>query len=267
MSHRNDTGHRNGTRGIPSPARVSPQAEDLVLRSHWASRLSPSDLSQVLQHVEERRCAAGECALHAGVVVEHWTGVAEGFGKMSVASAQGRASTLTGVGPGVWFGEGSLMKSEARRYDVFALRPMRLVLVPRQIFQWLRDTSIPFNHFLQELLNARLSLFIGMLSEDRLLDTDARVAYGLASLFHEDLYPNANRHLHINQGEVGLLANVSRQRANRALGRLQDLGLIKLGRQGLEVLDIDRLRRVAAGQPLDTLPPAHPAPAVAPPRA
>jgi CRP-like cAMP-binding protein len=230
---------------------LSAKASDLVQGSHWAHKLSAAELATVLQQAQERRFAAGDCALHAGVVVEHWTGVAEGFAKMTVASAQGRASTLTGVGPGVWFGEGSLMKNEPRRYEVCALRPLRLVLVPRPVFQWLRDTSIPFNHYLQDLLNARLSLFIGMLSEDRLLDVDARVAYGLASLFHDDLYPNANRHLHINQGEVGSLANVSRQRANRALGRLQELGVIKLGRQGLTVLDIDRLRRVAAGQPLD----------------
>lgn len=239
---------------IPNQSHLSPAAQQLVLGSRWARHLSQGELSTVLRQTAETRFAAGECALHAGVVVDHWTGVAEGFAKMSVASADGRAATLTGIGPGVWFGEGSLMKSEARRYDVVALRPLRLVLVPRPVFQWLRDSSIAFNHFLQDLLNARLSLFIGMLSEDRLLDADARVAYGLASLFHDDLYPNANRHLHINQGEVGLLANVSRQRANRALGRLQDMGLIKLGRQGLTVLDIHRLRRAAAGQPLDTAP-------------
>lgn len=233
---------------IPGQARPSRKAEELVRQSHWARSLTPDQLDTVLAQVEERCFAAGDCALHAGERVAHWTGVAEGFAKMSVASAQGRASTLTGVCTGVWFGEGSLMKGEPRRYDVYALRPLRLALVPRHIFQWLRDTSIPFNHSLQDLLNARLSLFIGMLSEDRLLDTDARVAYGLASLFHDDLYPNASRHVQINQGEVGLLANVSRQRANVALRRLQDLALIRISRQGLTVLDIDGLRRVAAGQ-------------------
>ncbi len=235
-------------RGIPQSRRLTRKAEELVRQSHWGASLTAEQLEAVLDQAEERTYAAGECALHAGERVAHWTGVAEGFAKMSVASAQGRASTLTGVCAGVWFGEGSLMKGEARRYDVCALRPLRLVLVPRSVFQWLRDTSIPFNHCLQDLLNARLSLFIGMLSEDRLLDTDARVAYGLASLFHDDLYPNASRHLQINQGEVGLLANVSRQRANVALQRLQDMALIRLGRQGLTVLDIDGLRRVAAGQ-------------------
>lgn len=219
-------------------------------QSTWARRLTPAQLSEVLAHLEERRFAGGDCVLHAGDVVEHWTGIVEGFAKMSVTSAQGRVSTLTGVCEGVWFGEGSLMKHECRRYDVYALRPLCLALLPRQVFQWLRDTSIPFNHYLQDLLNARLCLFIGTLSDDRLLDTDARVAQGLASLFHEDLYPQARRQLRIDQTEVGLLANVSRQRAHVALHRLQDQQLIRLERCGLTVLDVEGLRRAAMGQPV-----------------
>ncbi|MBL8302200.1 MAG: Crp/Fnr family transcriptional regulator [Ideonella sp.] len=238
-------------RAIPGAAGTVRRAATLVQQARWARGLTREQLDEVLAHTEERSYAAGDCALHAGEPVAHWTGVVEGFAKMSVASAQGRASTLTGVSAGVWFGEGSLMKREARRYDVVALRPLRLALVPRSVFEWLRDTSIPFNHSLQDLLNARLSLFIGMLSEDRLLDTDARVAHGLASLFHDDLYPNASPHVQLNQGEVGLLANVSRQRANVALRRLQAHALIRIGRQGLTVLDIDGLRRVADGRPLN----------------
>lgn len=234
----------NSTPRSPRPSR---QTEDWVRQSTWARRLTHAQLGVVLEHTEERLHAGGECVLQAGERVEHWTGIVEGFAKMSVTSAQGRVSTLTGVCEGVWFGEGSLMKHECRRYDVYALRPLRLALMPRPVFQWLRDTSIPFNHYLQDLLNARLCLFIGTLSDDRLLDTDARVAQGLASLFHEDLYPQARCHLRIDQSEVGLLANVSRQRANVALHRLQDLGLIRLERSGLTVLDVDGLRRVADG--------------------
>lgn len=233
---------------IPDSPRGSRSTEALVRQAPWARRLTADQLAVVLDAVEERRFAAGACVLRAGDVVEHWHSVLEGFAKMSVTSPQGRVSTLTGVCAGVWFGEGSLMKHEPRRYEVVALRPLRLALLPRRVFEWLRETSIPFNHFLQELLNARLSLFIGTLSDDRLLDTDARVAHSLASLFHEDLYPQANAHVRIDQSEVGLLANVSRQRANVALHRLRELGLIRLERRGLTVLDVPGLRRVASGE-------------------
>jgi CRP/FNR family cyclic AMP-dependent transcriptional regulator len=235
-------------RTIPSGPGTPGRTEDFVRHATWARRLSHAQLGLVLDHLEERRFDTGACMLHAGEVVEHWTGIVDGFAKMSVTSAQGRVSTLTGVCAGVWFGEGSLMKHEARRYDVYALRPLRMALVPRRVFECLRETSIPFNHYLQDLLNARLSLFIGTLSDDRLLDTDARVAHSLASLFDEDLYPQAAAQVRIDQTEVGLLANVSRQRAHQALHRLEDLGLLRLERCGLTVLDVAGLRHVASGQ-------------------
>ena len=122
-----------------------------------------------------------------------------------------------------------------------ALRPTRVALMPRRTFEWLRGTSVPFNHYLQDLLNARLSLFIGALAHERLLDTDARVANCLASLFNPDLYPDAPRFLEVGQVEIGLLANVSRQRVNVALQRLQALQLIRLEKRGLTVLDLGGL--------------------------
>jgi hypothetical protein len=116
-----------------------------------------------------------------------------------------------------------------------------VALMPRRTFEWLRGTSVPFNHYLQDLLNARLSLFIGALAHERLLDTDARVANCLASLFNPDLYPDAPRFLEVGQVEIGLLANVSRQRVNVALQRLQALQLIRLEKRGLTVLDLGGL--------------------------
>ena len=232
-------------------ARLQPLAGPLspalamVRRSPWALALSADELEVVLGEVMERAVPAGQFIARSGDVVEHWMGLVDGYAKMSVTSQDGRLSTLTGVGPGVWFGEGSLFKHEKRRYDVVALRPSRVALLPRATFEWLRRTSFPFNHYLQDLLNARLSLFIGTLEHDRLVDTDARVAHGLASLFNADLYPTMPRRVSLGQREIGLLANVSRQRVNVALQRLQDLGLVRVEKGGVVVLDVDGLRDFA----------------------
>jgi CRP-like cAMP-binding protein len=214
----------------------------MVKRSTWAAALTPEQLDKVLAATQPRHVLAGQALLQAGELLEHWIGMVDGFAKMSVASPDGRVSTLTGVGPGVWFGEGSLMKHERLRYDVLALRASTFAMMPREIFEWLRRTSIPFNHHLQDLLNARLSLFIGMLQHDRLADNaDARVARALASLFHEELYASAPRFVALGQREIGLLANVSRQRVNVALQRLQQAGLIRVERRGVTVLDVGGL--------------------------
>ena len=217
----------------------------MVRRSVWAQALAPAQLETVVAETQPALVAAGQAVALCGQPVDHWIGIVDGFAKMSVASPDGRVSTLTGVGPGVWFGEGSLMKHERRRYDVLAVRTSVIAMMPRETFEWLRRTSFAFNHYLQDLLNARLSLFIGMLEHDRLVDTDARVAHALASLFNADLYPDAPQLVELGQRELGLLANVSRQRVNVALHRLQQLGLVRIEKRGVTVLDVQGLRGFA----------------------
>lgn len=243
---------RNFARVIPDNPATPPAfltLEDMVQRSAWAAGLDPSALDHVLGSMQERHVPAGGFMAQAGDPVEHWSGVIGGFVKMSVTTADGRISTLTGAPAGSWFGEGSLLKHEARRYDVVALRSARVALMPRRTFEWLRQTCIPFNHYLQDLLNARLGQFVGMLKSQRLQDPDARVAHCLAGLFDTRLCPRAPCFLEINQEEVGLLANISRQRANVALQRLQALQLIRIEWGGLTALDPAGLQRLSLDRP------------------
>lgn len=152
----------------------------------------------------QRHVPAGAFVARMGQPVEHWTGIIDGLVKMSVTSSNGKVSTLTGLGAGGWYGEGSLLKRESRRYDVVALRPSRVAMLPHTTFDWLRATSLPFNHHLQFLMNARLSLFIGMLEYGRLLSTDARVARCLATLFNTDIYPHPRAYVDLHQQEIAL---------------------------------------------------------------
>ena len=215
---------------------------ELIERSIWGRALQPSELALVLDTSRELRVPAGGLVVGLGDPAEHWLGVIDGVLKMQVGNPGGRVSTLTGVALGAWFGEGSLLRREPFRYAVVALRSSRIAQVPRSTFEALRQRSLPFNHYLQHLMNARLGLFIGLLQTDRLLDADARVARCLASLYNPDLYPDPGPHLNFSQTEVALLAGISRQRANAALQRLAEAGLIQIGTRGMTVLDLEGLR-------------------------
>ncbi|MGA0609888.1 Crp/Fnr family transcriptional regulator [Caldimonas sp. KR1-144] len=222
---------------------------EMLQASTWGRALTEDQLERVACEAREQQVPAGGYAAHAGTVVDHWSGVIEGLLKMSVTAPDGRVTTLAGVNGEGWYGEGSLLKREPRRYDVIALRPSRLVQVPQSTFEWLRHHSLPFNHYLQHLMNARLSLFIGMLQVDRLLSAEERVAHCLSTLFNTDLYPNPRQHVDLSQQEIGLLSGLSRQRANIVLGVLQERGLLRIeARGGITVLDIEGLRRYAAGR-------------------
>lgn len=219
--------------------------DEMIRHSVWGRTLSEHELDRVSAESTERQVPAGGFVARMGQPVEHWTGVIEGLIKMSVASPDGKVSTLTGVNAGGWFGEGSLLKHEARRYDVVALRPTRVALVPRASFERLRATNLPFNHHLQHLMNSRLSLFIGMLEYDRLLGTDARVARCIATLFSADLYPEPRAYVDLRQQEIALLCGVSRQRVNVALRTLQNSGLLRVEPRGVTVIDLEGLRGFA----------------------
>jgi CRP-like cAMP-binding protein len=205
--------------------------------------LSPADLARVEAETVTRICLPGSLVCRKGEAVEAWVGVVDGLVKMTNVSPDGKPTSFVGVGPGGWFGEGSLLKDEPRRYDIVALRESEIAYMPRATFMWLLDTSMAFNRFLLTQLNERLGQFIGMVEYDRLLDPDARVARYLAELFNPILYPGFSRQIRISQEELGYLMGVSRQRVNQALQALDRLGLVRVGYAGIEVLDVEGLRR------------------------
>ncbi len=208
----------------------------------WARLLTAEQMTRVEAEVVERFVPAGGYVCRKGDPVDHWIGVVDGLLKMSSVSPEGKTVTFTGLLTGGWFGEGSVLKTEPRRYDVIALRDSRLAFMPRATFNWLLDNSIPFNRFLLLQLNERLGVFISLVEYDRMLDTDARVARCLAALFNPYLNPSKQRLLQISQEEVGYLCSTSRQRANQALQVLEKAGLLRVDYGSITILDLDGLR-------------------------
>jgi CRP/FNR family cyclic AMP-dependent transcriptional regulator len=149
--------------------------------------------------------------------------------------------TFAGIGPGGWFGEGSVLKNEKRKYDLVALRDTDLALMNRATFMWLFETSVGFNRYLVHQLNERMGQFIATIEHDRIHDPTARVARNLAWLFNPVLYPNVGKRMEITQEELALLAGLSRQVANKALQTLEEGGLIRVDRGGITVTDIPAL--------------------------
>lgn len=216
--------------------------QQMLDKTIWARTLNASELARVEAAIALRTVAAGGFVCRKGEPVDYWIGVDEGLLKMSSVSPEGKTVTFTGLLSGGWFGEGSLMKTELRKYDVVALRDSQVGFLPRADFEWLMDNSIPFNHFLLRQLNERLAFFISVVEYDRMLEPDARVASCLAALFNPYLNPASRHQLQISQEEIGYLCGTSRQRANQALQLLEKNGLLKLDYGGITILDLEGLR-------------------------
>ena len=222
---------------------ASETLEQTLRATHWGASLATDQLARVAEESSEVTIPASGYVCRSGEPVDAWLGVLDGMVKMMISTSSGRASTFTGIPAGGWFGEGSLLKTEPRRYDVVALRESRIARVPRRTFEWLLNTSIPFNRFMLVQLNERLGQFIGMLEAQRLHDPDARAARCVAGLFNPILYPGIDKKLEVSQEEIGYLAGISRQRVNQALQTLQKAGLLKVEYGAVVINDLDGLRR------------------------
>ena len=208
----------------------------------WLALLSEDERARALEQIAVSDAQPGDYVCRIGRPVTYWFGVVEGLLKMNTDSVQGHTMTFTGLPPGGWFGEGTVLKREIYRYNVQALRKSVVAGLPVEGFHWLLDHSIGFNRFVMNQLNERLGQFIAAREIDRLSDPDTRVARSLAALFNPVLYPGVGEVLRITQQELAYLVGLSRQRVNEALAMMQEQGAIRIEYGGLRVLDLLALR-------------------------
>lgn len=245
LSFGSQPAHSGRHRTLPATeteANVIPP-EDLKRIAAWSRDLRAEEFEEARRGISFRGYGKGAHICHVGDRLEAWTGIAEGLVKMSTTSKTGKPATLAGMRAGAWFGEGTVIKGELRRYELVALRETRLALMRRSTFLWLFEHSAAFNRFLVHQFNERLAQFIAMAETERTLDSTGRLARSLAWLFNPTLYPDKGRTLEVSQEELGLLAGMSRQVANQALQKLADLGLLEIGHGSVTILDVERLAR------------------------
>ena len=227
---------------IPLRERARPPTGDELAQIPWFPALSQSEQDRACDALVVTEAAPGDTICRIGRQATYWFGLVDGLLKMSNDDSQGPVITFTGVAPGGWFGEGTVLKREAYRYNIQALRKSRVAGLPSETFHWLIEHSLGFNRFVMLQLNERLGQFIAAREIDRLNDPDLRVARSLASLVNPVLYPSVGEVLRITQQELAYLVGLSRQRVNEALKTLEAQGAIQVEYGGLRVLDLMALR-------------------------
>ncbi len=214
----------------------------------WFRDISDEHREWVLGSSRAEHFGSGSWIARRNAPSEYWLGVHSGLLKLAIYNESGRSCTFSGVPPGGWFGEGSVIKREMRKYDVVAIQPSLVLLVPMVTFHALLSSSLPFTNFVIRQLNDRMGEFIASIQNHRLLDAEARVAQSLAQLFNPQLYPSTDLTLAISQEELGFLTGLSRQRVNQALQMLADLGILALAYNQIQVLSLGKLREYGREQ-------------------
>ena len=112
-------------------------ADQLRKIAAWARDLSDQEIEVARAGIVERSFKANEFIAMRGDVFDYWTGVVSGLVKISTISRSGKEVSITGLTAGAWFGEGSVLKNEPRRYDIVAMRDSRVAMMERSAFLWL----------------------------------------------------------------------------------------------------------------------------------
>ncbi|MNT37359.1 hypothetical protein D3C72_1734940 [compost metagenome] len=138
-----------------------------------------------------------------------------------------------------------MIRRERFEYEVVALRPSRIVILPRDACERLWNNNIEFTKALMTHLAQRVNWLMGSYTGNMLLDVDTTVARAVAAQLDAELYSGTHGRLKISQEEIASLCGVSRQRCNTALTRLARAGVLQTHYGGLTVLDTDALYRFA----------------------
>jgi len=226
--------------------RRAPRPEELA-GIPWVKVLKPEEYRVAVADLQVTDALPGDYVCRIGRPVTYWFGVVEGLLKMSLDTPQGQHLTFSGLPPGGWFGEGTVLKRETYRYDIQALRRSVVAGIPADTFHWLLDHSIGFNRFIMNQLNERLAQFIAARQTDRMNDPDLRVARTLAAFFNPVLFPGVGDVLRITQQELAYLVGLSRQRVNEALSALEERGSIRVEYGGVRILDLAALKSGVIG--------------------
>lgn len=220
--------------------------EKLLGGTSFHKALDERQLDRLRFDIQAKPISAGAAVASRGTAADAWLGVASGLVRIENSGADGRHTTLTHFSAGCWFGEGTLLKRGPWPFDAVAVTDSVVAFVPISTFEWLLGSSIAFNRFLLDQMNARLAQFVERCEHFRLHDAEHHVVHCLNEMVDPRLYPNTENCVTVSQEGLAHLAGVSRSVVNRTLHKLADQGLVRVDYRSITLLNLSELRRFSA---------------------
>jgi CRP/FNR family cyclic AMP-dependent transcriptional regulator len=219
----------------------------------WFCALPEALRQAIVGRARVQRVAAGARITQRGDAAGNWVGVARGAVRLGTALSDGRVFTLDFMAPGQWFGDIALVDQRSEDLDMVAHVPSTLLIVSKPDMHELMALSAAFRDALLQLNCQRLRRMYKRCEERHALSLPQRLAkqvLRLARQFGRPTTTGVRIDLAISQGDLASMVGGSRQRVNRALRQMQQLGIMQLGPQRLLVLDEFGLDAVASGHTL-----------------
>jgi len=219
-------------------AQVLPVFDDIVTRYPFLGSLPAPLRDRLERELMVRRIAAGTRLFDEQDACQHFPLVLRGTIRVAKVAQSGRRLKLYDVGPG----DSCILTSSClmaqRTYPALGETEdeVELALVPGGLFRELIDQHEPLRRHVFALFAERLTDLMGLVEAVAFQRLDQRVATRL--LGHGTLLKVTHQQL---ADELG----TAREIVSRVLGQFADEGLIRNGRQEIEILEPAGLRQRA----------------------
>lgn len=247
-------------RAKPSPTGTettldAAQREALLRRSFIFKDLPQDLLAGLARITTTRRIPHGQTLFQQGDEGDALYAVITGLIRISVVGRAGKALTLALLEPGDLFGEIALLDGLSRTAAAEAAADCMLLVIERATFLDLLQRDGRLARHIIELLCDRLRENTDRLSEFAFLDLNARLAGQLQSLsiaHGRDTDDGVRIDIKLSQTDLAEMLGVSREAVNKQLKSWSAIGLLRVDRGFITVLDRHRLAAMAQAESGET---------------
>ncbi len=216
-------------------------------QNSWFSHLAEPFQNFIIEHGKKHIIEKNAAVFSAQDRFDGVYGVLEGSISLGYIDVNGNEAIAAIAEPIMWFGEISLIDQQPRSHDAIALKKSVVLQIPAQL---LKDFLLqnPYYWYYFALLTSQKLRYVFL--EQIAIQTQSitqRLAQRL--LFILEGYGNRSFiqdfSIQISQDQLANMLTVSRQTVNQELNLFEKQGVIQLGFKKIEVIDLDRLRKLA----------------------
>jgi len=207
--------------------------------------LAGLDLPTLRATCLHKRYNRGEVVFHEGDIGGTLHLIERGRVAVRLTPPLGDVATLDVLHAGDTFGEQALVDGVGERTaTVTAIERTETLALDRAGFDRLRAEHPGVDHFLVMVLSVRLRSTSRQLLDALYLPADTRVVRCVARM-HAIFSTDTADTVPLTQTDIASMAGVTRSTVNRVLRAAQTKGVLRAGRATLEILDVERLYRLA----------------------
>lgn len=219
---------------------------ELLRKVSMFGGLGDAELNAIAAIAQRKRYGSRETVVQQADPGGELFVIVSGHLKVVSAGSDGRDNALNVMGPGEVFGEISLLDGEPRSATVTSLDRCELLIIRRDPFMRLLESSARTSIELLKVLTKRVRKLTERSEDIAFLRVGGRLAKRIAELAeaYGETLPDASLRLpfKLSQQEIGDLVNATRESANKQIKQWEDEGLVAQDSGHLVVRDLQRLK-------------------------